>query len=166
MLNENSVDRIVRVDTHRADGRLRRRLRQHFRGNRRASVFRRHLGTALIQVGDLSDGTLEQLAVDPAAKIQELEASISRVLEERFSFACFRVDDCANRLRLEAGLIGLLAQHPLALPSDTWLGHRAERPEIGASGLWNTQHVASPPISPEDFATVRQACNAIFLPER
>ena len=47
-LDGQSVDRIVRVGTHRTDGGFNRRLRRHFSGSRRSSAFRRHLGLALL----------------------------------------------------------------------------------------------------------------------
>lgn len=49
------TDRVVRVGTHRTDSRFRSRIRQHYgnvrslRGNKNASVFRKHLGGALLK---------------------------------------------------------------------------------------------------------------------
>jgi len=37
--------RIVRVGTHGAGRTLKRRLRDHYNGNRKGSVFRKHIGT-------------------------------------------------------------------------------------------------------------------------
>ena len=41
--------RIVRVGTHSVNGNLRQRIYSHFRGNKNSSVFRKHLGGALIR---------------------------------------------------------------------------------------------------------------------
>jgi hypothetical protein len=40
--------RIVRVGTHRVDGRFRKRVRLHYGGNKDASVFQMHVGGALM----------------------------------------------------------------------------------------------------------------------
>ena len=66
---------------------------------------------------------------------------VSQVLTERFTFCCIRVDGAAERLKLESGLIALLAKHPIGSPSPDWLGRRAVYSAIRQSGLWNTQHV-------------------------
>jgi hypothetical protein len=152
------LDRIVRIGTHRQDGRLDRRLRLHFRGNRRASVFRRHIGTALQRAGQLNQEVVDQLAAENSSRVPELEVAISNVLSTSFSFACIQVEERDDRLRLEAGLIGLLAGFPIYPPSETWLGRHASRPEIRSAGLWNTQHVAASPLSPADFERVTRAC--------
>jgi hypothetical protein len=47
-------------------------------------------------------------------------------------------------------LIALLARYPLASPSSSWLGHDALPEAIRTSGLWNTQHIASPPFTAPD----------------
>src|SRR5688500_1419032 len=52
------IDRVVRVGTHRGDGRLPKRLRLHFADNRRRSVFRMHLGGALLSRDDPNDPRL------------------------------------------------------------------------------------------------------------
>ena len=79
---------------------------------------------------------------------------MSLTLRERFTFACFPVPTKEERLELEAGLIGLLARHPVGSPSPEWLGHWAADTRIGETGLWNTQHIDAAPLSKEQLDRV------------
>jgi len=60
------VNRIVRVGTHDKDGRFRNRIRQHYgsvislKGNKNASVFRKHLGGALLRRDNPADHRLQE----------------------------------------------------------------------------------------------------------
>lgn len=132
-----SPDQIVRVGTHRADGGLRRRLRHHFRGNRRDSVFRRHLGSAVL----FDDNRLADWMDRKSAKLPDVEAEVSRILCDHFEFSVLFVEDMHDRLKTEAALIGALAREPRM--SDQWRGLRAARPVIHQAGLWNVDRVDS-----------------------
>jgi hypothetical protein len=150
-------DRIVRVGTHRGDSRLRRRLRQHYGGierlgtNKRASVFRRHVGAALMRRKDPQDPRLSDWLRSKSRGAHEVEVWVSKVLRESFTFRCVRVDSAAARLSLESGLIALLAQHPIGEPTPEWLGHHAAAGAIRLSGLWNTQHVSGEPLTDQQL---------------
>lgn len=140
------VDLIVRVGTHRADGRFPGRIPNHARGNRRGSVFRRHVGGALLSRTTPNDPLLIPW-LDPAVRnVPDVEQFVSRTMRDRLSFVAIRVDDASERLLLERRLIALLAQHPLGAPSSSWLGHHAVNPLIGQPGLWNTQGVSATPL--------------------
>ncbi|MDP9365305.1 MAG: hypothetical protein M3Q10_13960 [Chloroflexota bacterium] len=145
-----ALDRIVRVGTHKADGRFPGRIRDHYRGNRRASVFRRHLGAALLNRDHPGTPRLQTWLAGPRTALPEIEEWVGDVLRERFGFACLRVDQPGERLALERGLIALLAQHQIATPSSDWLGRHATHAAIRRTGLWNTQHVDAPPLSPAE----------------
>ncbi|MBL8621207.1 MAG: hypothetical protein JNK64_07890 [Myxococcales bacterium] len=153
--------RVVRVGTH-AVGRgvgstLWSRLRAH-RGGRdgsgshRASVFRRHVGAALIA----RDAVPPQLASDwankrasPDVRLAErkLEAQVSEHIGA-MQVLWLDVDDApgptSERAYLEQNLIGALSTSPDA-PSTTWLGRFTCVPEIVASGLWNIDYVGRVP---------------------
>lgn len=96
-------DRIVRIGTHQVDDRLPRRLRQHYRGNKRASVLRRHVSSAM----SMPDGLLPK----------DAEALLSGAIADRFSFACIAVPEKSERMHLERSLIAQLARHPIGSPS-------------------------------------------------
>lgn len=145
-------DRIVRVGTHNENGRFRSRIQQHYGprkspgGSRRGSVFRQHVGGALLRRADPGDARLENW-LRRVGKFPEVEAEVSQVLRDYFTFVCFPVEDKDERLRLESGLIGLLAQYPLGSPSASWLGRHAEDDAIHRSGLWNVQRVNAKPLT-------------------
>lgn len=147
------TDRIVRIGTHKSDGRFAGRIRQHYgqvnslRGNKNSSVFRKHVGSALIIRNDPKDIRLKDWITQDGPTYMEIEEQVSRELRNNFTFVCFSVDTREERLDIESGLIALLAQLPLGQPSDNWLGKYATSPDISRSGLWNTQHIGSTPLS-------------------
>jgi len=144
-----SVERIVRVGTHRADGGLVRRLRRHYAGRRGNSVLRRHLGGALLARADPDDARLTDWHTQRAVPFPDVEVAVSEALRDRFTFCCLRVDGASERLDLERGLIALLGRGQIGAPSDGWLGHHAISPAIRSSGLWNTLHTGGVPIDGE-----------------
>jgi hypothetical protein len=157
--------RVARVGTHAltetSRTRLWTRLAQHRGavggsnpggGNHRASVFRLHVGTALIARDGLPEaaaswgrtaGTSGATRRDEAA----LERAVSRYIGT-MPLLWLDVPDRADRARLEAGLIALLSNaggDPVDPPSEGWLGHHADRDAIRRSGLWNVNHVDDEP---------------------
>jgi len=86
----------------------------------------------------------------------ELEARISEYLRKNMTFICIPVDEEAERLRLEEGLIATLTMDPSFGPSSNWLGLNSPVPEIARSGLWNSQHLQGRPLSPEELERVKQ----------
>jgi hypothetical protein len=148
-----AADRVVRVGTHRVDGRFPARIRQHYGnqgslgGNKNGSVFRKHLGGALLRRGDPADSRLAQWIAQGGESYAEVEEAVSKELRGNFTFVWVQVPTKETRLALESGLIALLAQYPVGCPSPTWLGRFAYDPAISDSGLWNTQHLTSPVLT-------------------
>jgi hypothetical protein len=161
---ENRADgsgRVVRVGTHAltatSKATLWGRLRQHRGhlagsdpggGNHRASVFRRHVGAALIRrdalPGDLLASWLDRHRPpgDRASQEAAIERQVSRSIGA-MPFLWLSVPGRADRSYLESNSIALLSGLTGGpdQPSPSWLGHHAEPAEIRASGLWNIQHV-------------------------
>jgi hypothetical protein len=154
--------RVVRVGTHAltttSKATLWGRLRQHRGhltgsdpggGDHRASVFRRHVGAALIRrdgrPGDLLDSWLDRRRPPGERAIQEtgIEREVSRHIGA-MPFLWLSVPGRDDRGYLESSSIALLSclTGGTGEPSASWLGRHAERPEIRASGLWNVQHVS------------------------
>lgn len=158
-----SGPRVVRVGTHalHAGGRstLRGRLRNHRGsangGNTRTSIFRRHVGGALMRAGLTPEvpGWWSGSTASPAQRA--LEHSTEVLVSARIGampYLWLPVDDPAgpdsDRGRLERGAIALLTQPEtlqLDPPSPGWLGYHARRPEVSRSGLWNVRHIADAP---------------------
>lgn len=154
-------DRVVRVGTHAltatSQAALWGRLRQHRGhvggrhaggGNHRASVFRRHVGAALIRRGQLPSGLLDSWldrhGPQPgwAADEAHMEQEVSRHIEA-MPFLWLSVPDRAHRGYLERNSIAITSCLSAGAdpPSPSWLGHHADREEICTSGLWNVDHV-------------------------
>ena len=153
--------RVVRVGTHAltatSEATLWGRLRQHRGqltgrnpggGNHRASVFRRHVGAALIRrdnlPGDLLSSWLDRHR--PHGQRASQEASIERAVSRHIGAMPLLWLNVPARAYLESNSIALLSclTGGPDLPSTSWLGRyaeRAERAEIRGSGLWNIQHV-------------------------
>lgn len=155
-VEEGSIDRIVRVGTHTGDKGLARRLRRHVSGKRRTSVFRTHLGAALLKRDDPDDARLEPWINERETRMPDVESSVSEVVQTSFSVACVPVPDQVERLALERGLIALLAASPLAQPSPNWLGFHSYHPTVRQSGLWNTQHVGADPLTAVELARLHE----------
>ncbi|MDK2986613.1 MAG: hypothetical protein PWQ96_2257 [Clostridia bacterium] len=162
------MDRIVRVGTHRSQDRLRKRLKDHFvKEDADGSIFRKNIGRAFLNM--TSDPYLQVWEIDMHhsknvrnyghlvnARLEaELEAKISQHLRNNITFVCFPVDEEAERLRLEEGIIATLNRHPSFGPSNNWLGLNSPVPEIASSGLWNRQGLEGQPLSAEELERVK-----------
>jgi hypothetical protein len=152
---------VVRVGTHAltqtSQATLWGRLRQHRGqltgrnpggGNHRASVFRRHVGAALIRRDNLPADLLScwlDRHRRPGQRASQ-EASVERAVSRHIGampLLWLNVPSRADRGYLESNSIALLSclTGGPDLPSTSWLGRYAERAEIRRSGLWNVQHV-------------------------
>lgn len=155
--------RVVRVGTHGltagSKSTLWGRLSQHRgrtsgSGNHRGSVFRLHVGAALIARGDVVPvDTWGQRSSAPR-DVREAEAAIEQAVSAHLgamTVLWVPVDDepgaSSDRGRIEAGAIAVLSHrsNPSAdPPTPGWLGNYAARPAIRESGLWNVNHVDGP----------------------
>ncbi|MDQ3779714.1 MAG: hypothetical protein M3354_04070 [Chloroflexota bacterium] len=153
-LDGRSVERIVCVGTHRADGGLKRRLRDHFSGSRRTSAFRRHLGLALLALDGAGSARTVAWLTGASGEVVDLEARVDDLLRERFTFRAIPIRTMTERLAVEQGLIALLARSPLGTPSQTWLGHHAVSAAVRGSGLWNVNHINGGAIDEERLARI------------
>jgi len=142
--------RIARVGTHRGDENFRSRINNHYRGNKNSSVFRKHLGGAIMRRKDPNDRRLKQWLEQDAPTFQEIEAGVTKELNEHFSFRCIPVKDKKERLQLEEELIATIAKCDKCKPSENWLGNFAADELVRTSGLWNHQHVTSENVITEE----------------
>lgn len=156
------VERIVRVGTHKIDERFRGRVRQHYgsrsslRGNKNASVFRKHVGGALLRRDNPLDERLDEWLKPGGRTFPNIETRVSECLRDNFTFCCFSVEEQEERLKFERGIIALLAKYPLGWPSSDWLGRFAHEQKIERSGLWNTQQLEAEPLSAEQVEYLKR----------
>jgi hypothetical protein len=155
---DRSASRVVRVGTHAiakgAKSRLWGRLRAHRgsidgRGNHRGSIFRSHVGAALLR----RDGALlHTWGVGQSAARSVRDGEIDH--EKRVSahigsmpITWVAVPDPPGphsaRALIERNSIALISNRldPIDTPGEDWLGSNSERAEIKRSGLWNLNHV-------------------------
>lgn len=156
--------RIVRVGTHRGDRQLRSRLLQHFvKENKDRSIFRKNIGRALLNKdGDpfirewehdrTSRAARLRLGTEPdPARRRALETEITKCLQGNFSFVIFRVDDRAERLRLESRIISTVSRCDECRPSVGWLGFSSPKEKIRTSGLWLVNELRKEPLAESDL---------------
>jgi hypothetical protein len=161
---DGGAQRIVRVGTHGvtsgSKATLRSRLRAHLgtragSGNHRGSIFRLHVGMAMLRKTGVSIPTWgvgkqppPQLKADPVAR--EAEAKWEAMVSKRIgSMGALWVDvpDESGLLSvrgfIERNAIALLSNRgrPLDPASPEWLGKHSPRGDIVSSHLWNIKHV-------------------------
>ncbi len=162
---DDSQLRVTRIGTHAlkagSTGTFWRRLRTHRGttggsraggGDHRASIFRLHVGSALLNSGSFPDAehsTWYQSTVEKAALESEhaIEAAVSEYIG-KMPFLWLPVEDPPGRTsdrglieRNSIALLSLASGPNRDKPSLGWLGHRAKNPKVRNSGLWNVNHV-------------------------
>ncbi len=166
---DGTTPRVVRVGTHglrKSSAKLWSRLSQHRGtvggsmpggGNHRGSIFRLHVGTALLASGHWPDSIRHSWAVGSNAPSDvrrgeyPLELAVSKHIGA-MPFLWLEVDDppssMSDRGVIEAGSIALLSasrRQEIDAASTGWLGRQADRNLIRESGLWNVNHVQGEP---------------------
>jgi hypothetical protein len=152
-----SEPRIVRVGTHalKADAKstLYGRLSQHRgarngSGNHRGSVFRLHVGKALLsrepaKFNCPSWATGQTAPAEVRAREHDLEKAVSDYIGA-IRVIWLNIADSAgpesDRGLIERGAISTLSSATAASPK--WLGRFTQNPAIIGSSLWNVNHVA------------------------
>ncbi|TDO51505.1 hypothetical protein EV643_103244 [Kribbella sp. VKM Ac-2527] len=159
----NGSSRVVRVGTHAltatSQTTLWTRLKQHRGhvggvrpggGNHRGSIFRHHVGTALLATEDWPSSlhiSWRSRHVDHSARTAEypLEKAVSDYIAAMPMLWC-AVTDRGVRSAVERNSIALLSCRTGGhdLPSAAWLGRHADSQKLRTSGLWNVNHVDEP----------------------
>ena len=164
LLKPNSL-RIVRVGTHAVTTASKKstlwgRLKTHLGtrgggGNHRGSVFRLHVGAALLardgtHVPTWGVGSSAPAALRGSMKAQEAEAACERKVSEFIgAMTVLWVDvpdepgPASVRALIERNAIALLSNQfaPIEPASEAWLGRHSLRDYIRRSNLWNVNHV-------------------------
>jgi len=162
---DGECPRVVRVGTHALSGRSRttlwKPLAQHRGtlagsraggGNHRGSIFRHHVGTAILARDGYPDEVRRAWRSSRAdRRTRDVEHPVELAVREHIRdipFLWLAVPDPAgsesHRGYLEANAIALLSncgRQPIDPPSADWLGRWAEVPRVRRSGLWNINHM-------------------------
>ena len=158
--DSGSGPRIVRVGTHAlkpdAGTRLWGRLSQHKGqvrsggGNHRGSIFRKHVGAALIEKSGYAVTTWGKDR--PASREERMgELEVERLVSREIGampFLWLAVDDApgpdSRRGDIELNSIALLSNFnrtPIDPHSPSWLGRHCNKEHVRRSGLWNVIYV-------------------------
>ncbi len=159
-LRANGAARVVRVGTHGLTPTSRttlwQRLSQHRGnstgtnpggGNHRGSIFRHHVGAALLRGEGAPHGLLVSwLSKEPDPKWLLAERGHERVVSRYIGgmpLLWLAVPGREDRAYLERNIIALLSAMTggSERASPSWLGHQAVNPAIARSGLWNVKCV-------------------------
>ena len=159
--DDELLQRIVHVGRNRESQNLRERLKSHYVFRGRRSIFRNHVGTALLT----RDGRLKLLQnlpfkpsetrkVTPLARaaFPRFEDAITEYMVTSFTFRYIEVEDRSYRKELEERLIYTLALCQGCVPSQNWLGKYALNAGVKSGHLWNDQHTKKgKSVRPEDL---------------
>ncbi|MCL2003334.1 MAG: hypothetical protein FWG72_04925 [Oscillospiraceae bacterium] len=164
------MDRIVRVGTHRSDGRLRSRLKDHFiRENKDGSIFRKNIGKAILNknhhpyldvwtVDTSKPKNVTRLGsrYDPIFQ-SKVEKQVTKYMRAHFTFICFPVATERERLHIEEGIIAALHLSRDFSASPSWRGKYSPEYEIVQSGMWLKQGLDGIPLTEKEFANIAAA---------
>ena len=168
------LDRIVRVGTHTGQDNLRQRLPEHFLvENKDRSIFRKNIGRAILN--RRNDPFLPQWETDLTtraarnrlagqidfARLTQIEAEVSSVIRESFTFCVFRVDDREYRLELEERIIATVNQCLDFRPSTNWLGNYSPKNQIRERGLWLVQGLNGRRMRLQDLIYLERAIESV-----
>jgi hypothetical protein len=163
----HNVNRIVRIGTHNGQGRLLKRINEHFfTPNKDRSIFRKHLGRCLL--AKENDCFLDDWEIDlTTAKNREkyskhldfkklaiTENIVTDYIKKNFFLSLLEIDDKMFRLKIEKKLIGTLANCCDCIPSTNWIGHYHPNKKISENGIWNIQGLKTPPFSLGDVKSL------------
>jgi hypothetical protein len=164
----HGTHRIVRVGSHTGTAQLRSRLRQHFLiENKDRSIFRKNIGRALwnrdqdpfLSFWEL-DRTSQKMRAQhngiDLAKQQAVEKAVSEYIQKQFSFVVVRIDDKAERLKLESKAISTCSGCDACLPSARWLGRFSPKEKIRESGLWLVNELYKERLSSDDLQQLKR----------
>ncbi len=160
----HGMDRIVRVGTHTGDDQLLSRLEQHYvRENKDRSIFRKHIGRAILNKDkdafrtqwDIDLTTKAAKAkyaetIDPL-KLKDVEKRVTEYVRSHFRFVSLRVDDKMQRLQWESRIISTVSLCEECHPSKDWLGQYSPNVKIVNSGLWLVNELYKQPLSEKDL---------------
>ncbi len=152
--------RVVRVGTHAVSAgsvsSIWGRLRTHRggvdgSGNHRGSIFRLHVGNALLNRACLRAafptwGIGQSAPAEIRAEEAPVELEVSHAIgsmQVLFINVADEAGPASDRSYLERNLVAMLAgpTGPLDVPSGTWLGNESVHDAVRTSGLWNVNYV-------------------------
>ncbi|MDR0521726.1 MAG: DUF123 domain-containing protein [Planctomycetaceae bacterium] len=160
----HSVDRIVRVGTHRGENRLYSRLEEHFsKENKDRSILRKNIGMAILNKNN--DSFLKYWEIDLTTKAakekylkeidmekqKRIEKEVTNYIQSNISFVVFGIDDQKDRSILEKSIISTISLCNKCKQSEGWLGNYSPKEKIMESGLWLEQGLGQTPLNDKEI---------------
>lgn len=165
---DDELFRIVRVGTHTQDNNLINRIRNHYRGSKNSSIFRKNIGIALLNSRnddylkiwqlDTSQPVIREKFADKINKLKEaeLEQEITNYINDNLFFVAFEAPSAAERLKIESGLISALTYATNNKQAHDWLGNFSGKLNILRSGMWLVKEMDLEPISAQYLSVIRE----------
>lgn len=162
-------DRIVRVGTHTSQGRLKKRLMDHFvRENHNQSIFRKHIGKAMLNcdrdpylaIWSLNTSEALNVGKEDKSKEKNIENRVSEYMRTNFTFRVFPLSVKAERLRMEKAIIAALNQTADFKAGRDWLGNSSPEQKICKSGMWVEQGLDAEPLTDTEMLRLSQLISA------
>lgn len=148
----HNTDRIVRIGSHRSQGRLPGRIHDHFSPNKDNSIFRKHIGRCILR--KRNDPFLKEWEKDhrelikagleetiDSERLERIEQEVSAHITANMSFAVIELENKPERLDEELKMIATVARCADCAPSKNWLGLHHPKSKIRNSGLYNIEGV-------------------------
>ena len=176
--DKTSEPRVVRIGTHalkfNSKTTLWNRLRQHRgsadqRGNHRGSIFRCHIGTAIINKEKLQNKFPNWNNRLASREIRQKETPMEKRVSNyigKMPFIVLSVNDVNGSIKrsyIEKNSITLLSNFEkiktssvVDPPSEDWLGYHCSNGNVKLSGLWNHNHVQHEKVHPEFLNTLEK----------
>ena len=170
----HDLDRIVRVGTHDSDGRLRKRLKNHFSNeNKDGSIFRKNIGKAILNkdhdpylkiwnMNSRKKSSMIGVSGYDSVHQKSIERIVSQYMREHLSFTCFPVPTMTERHRLEEGIIALLNGTMDFCADSSWLGKHSPEHEIAQSGMWLKRGLDGRPLVENEYKKIAEYCSVAF----
>lgn len=155
-MNSILPDRIVRIGTHGVSRGSRSTLWQRLKshqgtengGNHRSSIFRSHVGAAMMEKDGLEYptwGNIQSSEDIAKSNEQSLERRVSKYLGNLSVMQIPVLDPpskLSDRAYLEQNMISLLSGEfgPIDYGDESWLGYHCPNVSVRKSSLWNVNH--------------------------
>lgn len=149
-IKDDEYNRIVRIGINEKQGNFKRRIKGHYRGNVRGSVFRENIGWALLNLRKKEPketyGTKRNFKKH-CPKVFDTK-SISNWFSKFFTFKAFNIhfEKVEKFEKILIAAFSIYYQYRVSekqLNLKDWLGQCScsRRDKIKKSGLWNSEHV-------------------------
>jgi hypothetical protein len=155
--------RIVMIGSHRGNGKLAARLREHTTQNKDRSIFRKQIGRALLNRNqdpfladwnqDLTTRKNKELHFHriSKSKLATVEEEVSKFISDYLSFAVINCDSPAEALKLQKLFIGTVSNCSTCSPTSDWFGHSSPDIKISESGLWQVMGLYKAGLQEDDL---------------